>query len=176
MKRFAKYFACAALAMSAGCAFCGAARAQAGQTPAPTPATKSSSLAANLFLPVGETAKGAHFYDKADDGKSNRMLFDVGVLERKDQDHLQLQNAKIVTFDENQKEDLTFLLPVSMFNLNTYFLTTDQPFILKRADFELMGATLELNTKTRQGKITGSVKMIIFHFDDFGKSKETATP
>ena len=93
--------------------------------------------------------------------------------EHKRQRSPQMSNAKIITYDDNGVVDLTLLLPVSLFDLVSRVLTTDQRFVLKRNAFELMGDTLELDTSARKARIVGKVKMVIYNFDEMN-AKEPA--
>jgi len=128
------------------------------QTPAPVKTTDD--LIKMFFIPVHEPTDGVNF-PYLEDGRLQRLR--VEHLERTDTEHVELHNAKITTYDENESIDMTLLLPFAIFNLKTHLVTTDKPFILKRSDFELMGQTLELDPKTRQATITGKVTMIIYN-------------
>ena len=161
MKRCAEFIACALVAA----AFF-APRGAVAQTPAPAAPKKDKSqrLIANFPVPVGQKSMGIVIPDW-ENGES-KMSFNVDMMEHKDIEHIQMTNAKIQTFDEEGKLDLVLLLPVSVFDLKTCLLTTDKPFVLKRADFELMGDALELDTLARQATITGKVKIIIYNFEE----------
>jgi hypothetical protein len=161
MKQCAKYFACA---MAALVLFASRAGAQSSGKP-------RNDVRDNFFVPVGETADGISF-PYWENGKLKRMFFNVAFLQRRDLDHLQLKNANIKTFDDNGNTDLVLLLPSSIFDLKTQLLTTDQRFVLKRSDFELMGDALELDTAKRQATIKGKIKIIIYNFQEPAR-KET---
>lgn len=115
-------------------------------------------------IPVGNTAKGVTIPD-AESGKK-KMLLNIDELTRTDNDHIQMINTKIETYDDQEKPDMTLLLPISVLDLNTRLLTTDKPFILRRADFQLFGETLRMDTVTKRGKVVGKVKMIIYNFEE----------
>jgi len=159
MRRFAKYLACAGIAA----VLINAAHAQ---KPA---ADQDKPPFLDVPIPVGQKASGLTFPYR-EDGKL-KMFFNIDEMFRKDWDHLQMTNAKIQTFDEDGKADMTVLLPVSVLDLNTRVLTTAQPFLVRRSDFSLVGENLELNTVTKQGSIKGKVKMIIFNLDDSQKKE-----
>jgi lipopolysaccharide export system protein LptC len=45
---------------------------------------------------------------------------------------------------------------------------------IKRSDFQLTGKKMEFNTETKQGRLEGDVKMIIFNMsDEMGAKPET---
>ena len=164
MKRCVEYFACAAVVSFF------LARGVCAQTP---PASSGSHDYGNdIPVAVGQMADGIRF-PYWENGRLKKMFFNVGTLEHKDIEHILMKNAKIITYDENEKTDLILLLPVSMFNLKTRLLTTDQQFMLKRADFEMTGQALQLDTATRQATIIGNIKMIIYNFNAPAKK---ATP
>lgn len=163
MKRCVEYFACVAAVLFL--LECGLG----AQKPASSPG--DDSFIRNFFVPPGQTADGIRF-PYWENGRLKKMFFNVGTLERTDLEHILMKNAKITTFDENEQTDLIFLLPVSVFNLKTRLLTTDQPFMLKRTDFEMTGAALQLDTATRQATVIGNIKMIIYNFKAPAK-KET---
>jgi hypothetical protein len=148
------------------CVFCALfllALSAAAQTPAAT-GTNSKSLESMIPIPVTQSSHGVTF-PYWENGKL-KMYFNVDVMFRKDQGHLDLTNAKIETYDDNGKPDLTLLLPVSTFDLNTRVITSTQPFLVRQQGFSLVGQTLELDTTARKGKVTGKVKMLIFNLEN----------
>jgi len=156
MKRCAKYFA---LALAAICIPGFRAATQTADAPKKD---NSQRLVTNFPVPIGENAIDIRIPDW-ENGKQ-KMSFYVGVMEHKDPEHIQMTNAKIKTFDENGNNDLTLLLPVSVFDLKTRLLTSDQRFVLRRTDLELIGDSLVLDTVAKQATIKGAVKMIIYNF------------
>ena len=163
MRRFVKQSACRSVAAIA-VFFAGAAVAQ---LPATSGTGKSTTL--NVPIPVKQSASGVKF-PYIENGKL-RMFFNVDVMFRTDQDHMQMTNARVETYDDNGKPDMTVLLPVSLLDLNSRIVTTSKPFLVRRNDFSLVGETLELDTMARQGKVTGKVKMIIYNFGDTDKQE-----
>ncbi len=81
------------------------------------------------------------------------MFFNIEEMYRTDLKHLQMTDAKIVTFDDDEKPDLTLLLPVSVLDLTTRILTSEQPFLVRRSDFSLVGDSLQLDTSTAGPKL-----------------------
>jgi|ERR1700677_327760 len=130
---------------------------------------QTQTLINSVPIPPGHQGKGIRFPYK-EDGKL-KIKIDVDVMERKDLDHIEMTNAKIITFDDNQKEDMTLLLPLSVLNLTTRVLTTGTRFALKKADFELIGDSLQLDTWTKHATINGNVKMVIYNLEAPGKNE-----
>jgi hypothetical protein len=159
MKPYAKYCAYALVAIFAS------TREMIAQTEtSPAPKNGSQSLVNGIPIPVGNEWKGVHF--PYTENKKLKMHFDVEVMKRKDTEHVMMTNAKIITFDDDQKPDITLLLPISVLDLTTRILTTDKSFVLQRTDLELMGDSLRLDTLKRQATIVGKVKMIIYNFQE----------
>jgi hypothetical protein len=166
MRRCAKYFACMAVAAFV---FARMAGAQSGTT-APTADTPKKDYVNVIPIPVGENAIDS-WIPYWEGGKVKTMLIHVHLIEHKDPEHVQMTNAKIITYDDKKQTDMILLLPVSVLDLRTRLLTTDKPFVMKKTDFELMGDSLELDTETRRATITGKVKMIIYNFEDPSKKE-----
>jgi hypothetical protein len=163
MRRFAKY-SIALLGIAFGIMNVASAQkpvANASDTPKPP--------ALEIPIPVNNKATGLTFPYR-EDGKL-KMFFNVEEMFRTDLDHVKMTNAKIQTFDDDGKPDMTVLLPVSMLDLNTRILTSEQPFLVRRSDFSLVGERLQLDTSTRHGIVKGKVKMIIFNLADTDKKE-----
>ncbi len=111
-------------------------------------------------LPIGHEAKGLVIPDYDLQGRlSNR--FDAGVAKRIDAENIQLHDLKMTTFTPEQKPDLRIDMVDSVLNLKTRILTSQERTTVKRADFQITGDTMKFNTATRQGTMTGHVKMVI---------------
>jgi hypothetical protein len=126
------------------------------------------SPALNVPLPVGQSAKGVHIPVEDENGKM-QMFLNVDAMLRKDIDHLQMTNTKVEVYNEQGTPDMGIDLPVSLLDLNTRVLTSDRPFTMRQTDYELTGETLEFNTVTRQGRIVGKVKLVIYNIGDAAK-------
>jgi|GEM_PF-2397035 len=163
MRRFVKHFACFSGAVTVIIFSCAAF----AQTPATSGTAKS--LALNVPIPEKQSATGVKF-PYIENGKL-RMFFNVDVMYRADPIHMQMTNARVETYDEEGKPEMTVLLPLSILDLNTRIVTSRQSFLVRRNDFSLVGETLQLDTTARQGKVTGKVKMIIYNFGDTEKQE-----
>lgn len=116
-------------------------------------------------VPPGHDAKGLVIPHRDAEGKL-QMRFTMEVGNRIDADHLQMTTLLIETFDENEKPEMTVNLPQSVLDLNTRIVSTENTVLIKRADFELTGQTMEFNTETRAGHVGGKVRMLIYNLDD----------
>lgn len=91
-----------------------------------------------------------------------QMIFKVGRASRLDEDHVQMAELEVETFDDDGKSEMVIDLPVSILDLNTRLLTTESKVTIRRSDFEITGNSMEFDTKTKQGRLAGNVRMLIF--------------
>ena len=119
----------------------------------------------SLPLPKGQDSKGVVIPYTDGTGKKT-MVFRIGVGRRLDDDHVDMSDLLIETYDEEGKQEMTIELPGSKLDLSTRIITTDQSVTVKRSDFQLTGKTMEFNTETKQGHVKGDVKMIIYNLSD----------
>ena len=113
-------------------------------------------------IPEGHDSKGLRIPYMDGEGKKT-MYFVIGVARRVDAEHVEMADLEIATFDEDGKEEMAIELPTSMLNLTTRIITTDKQVRIKRDDFELTGETMEFNTETKEGKLGGKVRMLIYN-------------
>lgn len=120
-----------------------------------------------LSLPLvkGQTSKGVVFPYNDGSGKKT-MNFRIGTATPVDDDHIKMSDLTIETLDEAGEPELTIDLPASVLDLKTRVLSGNERVTIKRKDFEITGATMQFNTETRQGKIDGDVKMIIYDLSE----------
>jgi hypothetical protein len=110
-------------------------------------------------LPVGHEAKGLVLPDYDLRGiLSNKFV--AGVARRLDDQHLQMRDLKMTTFTR-QKPDLQIEMSDSVLDLKTRVISTKQRTTVRRTDFEIAGDMMQFDTTTRQGTMTGNVKMVI---------------
>lgn len=136
----------------------------------PPPATKPLP---KLSLPLvrGQTSKGVTIpYNDGSGAKT--MNFRIGAATPVDDDHIQMKDLTIETLDEAGEKEMTIDLPGSVFDLKTRVISGNERVTIKRSDFEITGASMEFNTETKQGRINGDVKMIIY--DLSGQAEEPA--
>jgi hypothetical protein len=72
-------------------------------------------------------------------------------------------DLNIQTFDQKQKPDFNVLMSDSVLNLETRVIETNRRSTIKRADFEIAGDSMQFNTVTHQGTMSGNIHMTIFN-------------
>lgn len=137
-------------------------------TPSPSPAAekkaKAEEPAFDVPVPEGMPVRGIKIPHRDENGKL-LMVFEAEVAQKLDAQRVEMQNLKIDAFDEDGKKVLV-QIPHSIFNLETRVLTGDSQSLIRREDFEIIGDTIEFNTKTRNGTVRGNVKMTILTEDN----------
>jgi hypothetical protein len=126
-------------------------------TPSVSPGEQSLT---NIPLPIGHEAKGLVLPDFDSEGRL-RGRFEAVSAKRLDEEHVGFHSLKITTFTPEKKTDLTIELSESVLNLKTRILSSNERTIIKRADFNIAGDSVEFDTNTRTGKLVGNVKMEI---------------
>src|SRR5438477_879931 len=126
-------------------------------TPSASPGEQSLT---NLPLPIGHEAKGLVLPDFDLEGHL-RGRFEAMSAKRLDEYHIGFHTLKITTYTPENQPDLTIELSESVLNLNTRILSSNERTMIKRADFNIEGDSVEFDTNTREGKMVGNVKMII---------------
>jgi len=142
-------------------------RQRATVTPTPSPGEQSLT---NIPLATGHEAKGVILPDYDSKGRL-RGKFEAGTAHRIDDDHIGFRDLKIQTYTEEQKPDLQIDLRTSILNLKTRVLTSQERTLVKRADFNIEGDSVQFDTVARTGRLVGNVKMVISD-----KSKLMAPP
>jgi hypothetical protein len=131
----------------------------------------SEAAAMTAYMIPGQDVKGMR-YAHRDENDQVVMEFESEVARKIDDENIEMENLKIVAFDEEGKKvDIT--TPRSVFNVTTRILTGKDQVVIKREDFEIYGDTGEFNTKTRFAKMFGNVKMIILNTENLDKPTET---
>ncbi len=114
----------------------------------------------NIPLPVGHEAKGLILPDYDPRGVLNNR-FEAGIARRLDAGHLQMRDLNMTTYTPQQKPDLRIRMSDSVLDLKTKVISTKERTTVKRSDFEIAGDAMQFDTTSRQGTMTGNVKMII---------------
>jgi hypothetical protein len=125
----------------------------------PTPTAGEQSLT-NIPLPIGHEAKGLTLPDFDLEGHL-RGRFEAESAKRLDEEHIGFHTLKIVTFTPENKPDLTVVLSEAVLNLKTRILSSKERTLIKRADFDIAGDSVEFDTNTHTGKMVGNVKMVL---------------
>ena len=125
---------------------------KASEAPAKSADEKPAQPKLSLPLPKGQDSKGIVIpYTDATGKKS--MVFKIGVGRRLDDEHVDMNDLTIETFDEEGAKEMSIELPASKLNLSTRIIAGDQTVTIKRSDFQLTGQTMEFNTESKQGWI-----------------------
>jgi lipopolysaccharide assembly outer membrane protein LptD (OstA) len=114
----------------------------------------------NIPLPIGHQAKGLVLPDFDLQGHL-RGRFEAESAKRLDEVHIGFHALKITTYTPESQPDLTIELSESILNLKTRVLSSNERSTIKRADFNIVGDSVEFDTNTRVGKLIGNVKMVI---------------
>jgi lipopolysaccharide export system protein LptC len=133
------------------------ARAAATVTPSGSPGEQSLT---NIPIATGHEAKGVVLPDFDPDGNL-RGRFEAGTVRRIDDGHVGFQDLKITTYTQDKQVDLQIDLQSSVLDLKTRILTSQDRATIKRADFQIVGDSVQFDTATRTGHLVGNVKMLI---------------
>jgi hypothetical protein len=114
----------------------------------------------NIPLPIGHEAKGVVLPDFDSEGRL-RGRFEAGTARRVDQEHVQFDVLKITTYTPEKQQDLTIEMNESVFDLKTRILSSKERTKVTRADFNIVGDSVQFDTNTHTGRLIGNVKMVI---------------
>jgi hypothetical protein len=149
---------------SAGPALAG--KGKAGKKKKQTLAAPATSASAgeesltNIPLPIGHEAKGLVLPDFDLEGHL-RGKFVAGTARRIDQEHIGFQDLRITTFTPENQLDLQIDMHTSVLDLKTRILISQERTMVRRADFNIIGDSVQFDTNTRTGRLIGNVKMVI---------------
>ena len=110
-------------------------------------------------VPLNTPVKGIKIPHRNDEGKL-LMTIEAELATKLDESHLEMENMKIESFDDDGKT-IKIELPHSILNLDTKILTGDRQALIRREDFEITGDSVEFHTKTRHATMRGKIRMII---------------
>lgn len=130
--------------------------------------------AIDVPMPNGRDAKVLNIPYRDGDGKL-KMRFIIGVATKVDDNHVDMSDLQIETFDDDGNHEMNIDLPTSTLDLTTSVITAHKPVTIKREDFELHGETMIFNTKTKQGGLGGRVRMLIYDLDNETDQNPTST-
>ena len=164
------------LSLLSACLFLASAPSRAGEgDPSPTPAASPAASPAksdagggddgkssdfDVPVPIGVPVKGIKIPHRNDEGKLV-MTIQAEVAKKIDDTHIEMENMKIESIDEQDGKAMNIEVPHSVFNLETRILAGDSQTVIKREDFEVTGDSVEFNTKTRHATLRGKIRMII---------------
>jgi hypothetical protein len=127
--------------------------------PTPSGSPGSQSLT-NIPLPVGHEAKGLVLPDFGADGRLVGK-FAAKTARRIDEGHVGFEGLEIVTYTPENQPDLQIGMHTGVLDLNTRILTSREHTIIKRADFNIEGDSVQFDTSKRTGHLIGNVKMVL---------------
>jgi hypothetical protein len=125
-------------------------------------AKKAGAGELNIPIPIGHGAEGVHipYYDEK--GRL-QMSFSIASATRVDEIHLKMESVQIETYNPDGSPDMAVETKTSDLDLNTKIVTSNEPATIRRSDFEITGEKMEFNTKTRDGKMSGKIRMLIYN-------------
>src|SRR4029453_14311391 len=124
----------------------------------------------NIPLPIGHEAKGLVLPDFDGDGLLKRKI-EAGAGHWICQENVGFQHLKITTYTPQSQPDLKIDMQTSVLDLKTRILTSQERTTIQRSDFNIAGDSVQFDTNSKTGRLSGNVKMIITD-----KSHLTAKP
>jgi len=140
-----------------------------GAKASPSASSGEQSLT-NIPLPIGHEAKGLVLPDFDANGHL-RGRIEAGTAHRMDEEHIGFQNLKITTYTPENQSDLRIDMNTSVLDLKTRVLSSQERTTIQRADFNIVGDSVQFDTNSRTARLIGNVKMVITD-----KSHLTAKP
>jgi lipopolysaccharide export system protein LptC len=117
----------------------------------------------DLPVPIGHPVTGLHVPVFSVEGKKELEL-DTEFATRVDPANVQMKTVMIQTFDDKtSKPDLQIVLKTANLNTETNIVTSQDPIVVTRSDFELTGDSMEFAHDTRQATVKGNVRMLIYN-------------
>jgi hypothetical protein len=142
-------------------------RTRATASPSASPGEQSLT---NIPLPIGHEAKGLVLPDFDANGHL-RGRIEAGTAHRIDEEHVGFQILKITTYTPDNQPDLRIDMNTSVLDLKTGVLSSQERTTIQRADFNIVGDSVQFDTNSRTARLIGNVKMVITD-----KSHLTAKP
>jgi hypothetical protein len=144
------------------------------QTSSATNATVSPAeqSLANIPLPIGHEAKGLVLPDFDSDGHL-RGRFEAGTARRIDEGHVGFEHLKITTYTPENQPDLQVDMHTSVLDLKTRILSSQERTTIQRADFNIVGDSVQFDPGTKTGRLIGNVRMVITDRSHFKEKPDT---
>ena len=125
-----------------------------GSVASPTPTGTKSDGSIPLPLLVGKSANQLRIPDMDTTGKLLSQLL-AQKATRLDDDRVKLEGMHMDFNQPDGKQDFHIVMPASILNLKTHFITSDDPVTVRTQEFELTGEKMEFNTLERGGQADG---------------------
>jgi hypothetical protein len=130
----------------------------------------------DLPVPIGHEVKGLRVPLRTSEGKMD-LQFDMESATRLDDQNVEMHTASIQTFDQqSSKPDVKINLKKSVMNMETNVITSQDPILVTRSDFQLTADGMEFNSKTRQGKVFRNIRLLIYDRNELQKKPEDNRP
>jgi hypothetical protein len=130
----------------------------------------------DLPVPIGHEVKGLRVPLRTSEGKMD-LQFDMESATRLDDQNVEMHIASIQTFDQqSSKPDVKINLKKSVMNMETNVITSQDPILVTRSDFQLTADGMEFNSKTRQGKVYRNIRLLIYDRNELQKKSEDNRP
>jgi hypothetical protein len=144
------------------------------QTSSATNATVSPAeqSLANIPLPIGHEAKGLVLPDFDTEGHL-RGRFEAGTARRIDEGHVGFEHLKITTYTPENQPDLQVDMHTSVLDLKTRILSSQERTTIQRADFNIVGDSVQFDPDTKTGRLIGNVRMVITDRSHFKEKPDT---
>ena len=140
-------------------------------SPAPSAPAGKGEGTFQIPLPPGKPGLNVRVPDTDAAGKLLSLLM-AQKATRLDDDRVKLEGTH---FDFNQpdgKQDFHIVMPASILNLKTHLVTSDDPVEISTQEFALTGEKMEFNTLEREGRLLGSVRMVIHNLKQLAAPKD----
>jgi len=147
-------------------------RKQAGGAASSTVSPSEQTLA-NIPLPIGHEAKGLVLPDFDGEGHL-RGRFEAGTARRIDEGHVGFEHLKITTYTPEKQLDLQIDMHTSVLDLKTHILSSQERSTIHRADFNIVGDSVQFDPNSKTGRLIGNVKMVITDRSHFERKSETS--
>jgi len=117
----------------------------------------------DIPVPLGMPVKGIKIPHRDANGKL-LMVFEAEVAKKLDDARIEMDDLKIESFDDEGRK-VFVQVAHSIFNLESRILVGDSRTLIRRDDFEITGDSVEFDTRSRDAKMRGNIKMTILTAD-----------
>jgi hypothetical protein len=128
--------------------------------PRRTASPRAAQSLTNIPLPVGHDAKGLVLPDFDANGRL-RGKFAAKTARRVDERHVGFEDLEIITYTPENRPDLQINMHTGVLDLKTRVLSSKERTTVKRADFDIVGDSVQFDTDQRTGRLVGNVKMVL---------------
>jgi hypothetical protein len=111
-----------------------------------------------------------------DDRGRKMYYFKIGRAVRPDVDHIDMEKAFMQTFDAKGDPDIGVSMSKGVLDMNTRIVTSDEPVVISRSDFKIMGKKMVFDTAARKGELSGHVHMVIYNLQKSSAPAASPSP